>query len=68
MSETAQASLTAAYFRLRALSDTAFKAGNGAQCTGAALAACLVAEQFKLLENLNSTDEAVARMRQLRAS
>lgn len=67
MSETAQASLTTAYFRLRALSDAAFKAGNGAQSTGAALAACLVAEQFQLLEKLESTDRAVERMRQLRS-
>jgi hypothetical protein len=60
--------LTAEYFRLRAISDEAFIAGNGALSTGTAFAACLIAERFQSLEKLKSTDEAVQRMRQLRSS
>lgn len=59
--------LTAKYFELRALSDAAFKARDGALSTGAALAADLIAQKFKRFENLESTDKAVERMRQLRS-
>lgn len=58
--------LTAKFFRLRAISDTAFKAGDGALSVGTAHAACLVAVQFQRLKNLDSTDKAVEEMRRLR--